>query len=63
MNASNTRFPKIPANRVVNRIGLLSGKRHFSSPTEMESLLISEGHTIDNNQLVNFYKVFWDPNV
>ena len=63
MNASHTRFPKIPAHRVVNRIGLLSGKMHFSSPTEMESLLISEGHTIDNNQLVNFDKVFWDPNV
>lgn len=63
MNASHRRLPKIPAHRVVNRIGLLSGKMHFSSPTEMESLLISEGHTIENNQLVNFDRVFWDPNV
>jgi len=63
MNASHARLPKIPAHRVVNRQGLLSGKMHFSTPTEMEELLKAEGHTVVANQIVNFETVFWDPNV
>ncbi len=63
MNASHTRLPKIPAHRVVNRQGLLTGKMHFSTPTEMEEKLKAEGHEIEVDQLVNFEAVFWDPAV
>lgn len=63
MNASHSRLPKIPAHRVVNRQGLLSGKMHFSTPTEMEELLVAEGHEIKENQLVNFNAIFWDPSI
>jgi len=61
MNASHTRLPKIPAHRVVNRNGLLTGKMHFSTPTEMEEKLRAEGHKILNDQIVNFKAVYWDP--
>lgn len=51
----------IPAHRVLNRIGVLSGKHNFASPTLMEDLLKSEGHEIQEDQIVNFKDVFWDP--
>lgn len=63
MNTSHKSSLSIPAHRVVNRIGLLSGKMHFSTPTEMEEKLIAEGHQIVNDQIVGFDKVFWDPSV
>ncbi len=63
MNASHNRLPKIPAHRVVNRQGLLTGKMHFSTPTEMEELLTREGHKIVDNQILNIEEVFWDPNL
>lgn len=62
MNASHGLLPPVPAHRVVNRIGLLSGKHHFGVPNQMQSLLESEGIEIENDQIKNFEKHFWDPN-
>jgi methylated-DNA-protein-cysteine methyltransferase-like protein len=62
MNACHNR-PEIPAHRVVNRNGLLTGKMHFSTPTEMEERLKKEGINITNDQIVEFQKIFWDPNM
>ncbi len=60
MNAAHS-LPDVPAHRVVNRIGLLTGKMHFSSPTRMEELLASEKIDVARDQVVDFYKYFWDP--
>lgn len=60
MNASHS-LPDVPAHRVVNRNGLLSGKMHFSTPTEMEERLQNEGIKIINNQIFNFEAHFWNP--
>lgn len=60
MNAAH-QYPWIPAHRVVNRNGLLTGKMHFSTPTEMEEKLISEGISIQNDAVQHFENVFWDP--
>ncbi len=51
----------VPAHRVVNRIGLLTGKHHFEGINLMQQLLENEGLTIKNNQIQNFESVFWDP--
>lgn len=51
----------IPAHRVVNRNGMLTGKMHFSPPERMEELLLSEGIRVENDQIINFEKFFWDP--
>jgi methylated-DNA-protein-cysteine methyltransferase-like protein len=51
----------IPAQRVVNRNGLLTGKMHFETPTKMEELLKSEGIEVIDDQIVNWKVVFWDP--
>lgn len=51
----------IPAHRVVNRNGLLTGKNHFQTPSLMEALLTKEGIVIKNDKIVNFVDVFWDP--
>ena len=51
----------IPAHRVVNRLGMLSGKMHFPTPTAMEERLAAEGHQIVNDQVLNFKSVYWDP--
>ena len=51
----------VPAHRVVNRQGLLTGKIHFGSPTRMQELLEAEGLTIENDQIKDFEKYFWDP--
>lgn len=61
MNQSQNVEPPVPAHRVVNRKGLLTGKRHFSSPDEMERLLAEEGILVKNNQIINFPDVFWNP--
>lgn len=53
----------IPAHRVVNRVGLLTGKHHFEGSNLMQQLLESEGIIIKKNQISNFDKVFWDPNL
>jgi len=61
MNNSRQHYPPVPAHRVVNRIGLLSGKTHFAHPKEMEILLQKEGVEVKNDKILNFKKVFWDP--
>lgn len=61
MNASHTCGRYIPAHRVVNRIGLLTGKNFFGSPTAMAELLHNEGVEVVNDKVVNFRKLFWDP--
>ena len=60
MNASHA-LKDVPAHRVVNRNGLLTGKMHFSDPNEMEDRLKSEGVQIKNDQVVEFQQLFWDP--
>tara|TARA_R100001369_G_scaffold92902_1_gene141292 strand:- start:137189 stop:137530 length:342 start_codon:yes stop_codon:yes gene_type:complete len=52
----------VPAQRVVNRLGLLTGKHHFGGTNAMQQLLENEGLTIKENQIQNLEKVFWDPN-
>lgn len=61
MNASFHVKPPVPAHRVVNRNGMLSGKMHFSSPTQMEELLAKEKTKVVNDTIVDFEKKFWDP--
>ena len=61
MNGAGRVRPKVPAHRVVNRIGMLSGKHHFSPPGSMEHQLKKEGIRIKNDQVVDFEKLFWDP--
>lgn len=61
MNASGIAKPKVPAQRVVNRNGMLSGKNHFSTPTLMEELLKKEKITVKDDKIVDFDKHFWDP--
>ena len=59
---NNSHFDKsIPAHRVVNRNGLLTGKHHFENNNTMEKLLKKEGILIKNNRIENFESVFWDP--
>lgn len=52
----------IPAHRVVNRNGMLTGKNHFHGPNVMKELLESEGVAIDEDQIMDFENLFWDPN-
>lgn len=61
MNASHHAPESIPAHRVVNRNGMLTGKHHFGSPDLMQQLLESEGAIIEQDQIKNFSKIFWDP--
>lgn len=61
MNGAHHVRPKVPAHRVVNRNGMLSGKHHFKTPTQMEELLKKEGILVKNNTVVDFEKKFWDP--
>lgn len=53
----------IPAHRVVNRNGQLTGKMHFSTPTEMEERLVAEGIKIKKDTILNFKEIFWDPSI
>jgi len=61
MNGAHHSKPKVPAHRVVNRNGMLSGKHHFETPTRMEELLKKEGIKVKNDTIVDFDKKFWDP--
>ena len=61
MNKSLQADAKIPAHRVVNRMGILSGKHHFGSETLMQELLEAEGHIIIQDQIQDFEKVLWNP--
>ncbi len=61
MNATHHLPENIPAHRVVNRNGLLTGKHHFGGSQTMQELLESEGITVEDNQIQNFANYFWDP--
>lgn len=61
MNLCHGITPPVPAHRVVNRIGMLTGKHHFATPTQMQELLEQEGIKVENDIIVDFEKVFWDP--
>jgi len=61
LNSTKYKLDNIPAHRVVNRRGLLTGKRHFGGNTTMQNLLESEGLQIENNKIVNFERHFWKP--
>ncbi|HEX6914142.1 MAG TPA: MGMT family protein [Chitinophagaceae bacterium] len=61
MNGSFTVTPRVPAHRVVNRNGMLSGKMHFATPTLMQELLEKEKIRVENDVVVDFEKIFWDP--
>ncbi len=60
MNAAH-RIPDVPAHRVVNRNGLLTGKMHFESPDQMQRLLEMENIEVKGDVVVNFKILFWDP--
>lgn len=60
MNQSHN-MPDIPAHRVVNKAGLLTGKHHFDGTNLMQQLLESEGITVVNNQIQELENHFWDP--
>lgn len=61
MNGCGNAKPKVPAHRVVNRNGILSGKHHFETPTRMEDLLKKEGIKVKDDKVIDFKKLFWDP--
>ncbi|MCR6719272.1 MAG: MGMT family protein [Chitinophagaceae bacterium] len=61
MNGAHHVKPKVPAHRVVNRVGLLSGKFHFGSPDAMQKLLEKEGIKVKDDKVVDFKKLFWNP--
>ena len=61
MNASHSAKENIPAHRVVNRKGMLTGKHHFGSPKIMQQLLESEGIRVEEDQVVEFDKLLWEP--
>jgi len=63
MNASHSAKENVPAHRVVNRNGLLTGKHHFGTPTIMQQLLESEGIVVTDDQVQDFDKIFWDPTI
>lgn len=61
MNGAGKVKPVVPAHRVVNRLGMLSGKHHFPKPDTMEKRLKKEGIRVVNDRIVDFEKHFWDP--
>jgi methylated-DNA-protein-cysteine methyltransferase related protein len=61
MNGAHQVVPKVPAQRVVNRNGMLTGKNHFETPGTMEALLKKEGILVKEETIINFEKHFWDP--
>ena len=61
MNAAHNIKPKVPAHRVVNRNGLLTGKHHFETPYKMQELLEKEKIKVENDKILNFKTVFWNP--
>lgn len=63
MNNAHGRLPPIPAHRVVNRVGMLTGKHHFSSPDRMRQLLEREGIVVVDDRIKDFSTRFWDPSV
>ena len=61
MNGAGKVRPKVPAHRVVNRNGMLTGKHHFGEPDLMQKLLEKEGIKVKDDTIVDFKKIFWDP--
>ena len=61
LNSCHSSHDYIPAHRVVNRNGLLTGRHHFGNPALMGQLLENEGLIIEDDQVVNFKEKFWDP--
>jgi len=61
LNVCHTNQDFIPAHRVVNRNGLLTGKYHFGNSSTMQQLLENEGIIIKNDLIINFREKFWDP--
>ena len=61
MNSSHTQTSNVPAHRVVNRVGLLTGKHHFGGMKVMQQLLESEGIRVEEDKVVNYDELFWDP--
>ncbi|HEY4876713.1 MAG TPA: MGMT family protein [Puia sp.] len=61
MNGAEKLRPKVPAHRVVNRNGMLTGKHHFGEPDIMQKLLEKEGIKIEDDTVVDFKKLFWNP--
>lgn len=61
MNAAIHLNPPVPAHRVVNRLGLLTGKMHFGTPTRMQELLEAEGIQVVNDQVHSFKELYWNP--
>lgn len=62
MSSSHT-HTDVPAHRVINRLGILSGKNFFGTPTRMQELLENEGIRVENDQVVEFKTLRWDPTV
>ena len=62
MNNSHNQDEYVPAHRVINRSGMLSGKHHFGGPRVMQELLKSEGVEVLEDRVVEFKTLFWDPN-
>lgn len=61
MNGAHNVHPKVPAQRVVNRNGMLTGKHHFATATQMEELLKKEKTFVEEDTIVDFKNKFWDP--
>jgi methylated-DNA-protein-cysteine methyltransferase related protein len=61
MSAAHHVHPAVPAQRVVNRNGMLSGKAHFTGPHTMEELLLKDGVLVEKDTVVNFKQLFWNP--
>ena len=63
MHGAHNQKPKVPAHRVVNRNGLLTGKHHFANPYEMQELLAKEKIKVVDDKIIDFAKHYWDPMV
>ncbi len=61
MNNAHHQQPPVPAHRVVNRNGMLTGKNHFETPITMQTLLEQEGLVVKNDQIQHFETIFWNP--
>ena len=61
MNSAGSAMPPVPAHRVVNRIGLLTGQHHFAYPGQMQELLENEGIEVMHNKVKDFDELFWNP--
>jgi methylated-DNA-protein-cysteine methyltransferase-like protein len=61
MNGAHRVKPKVPAHRVVNRNGMLTGKHHFETPYQMQELLEKEKIKVKDDKVVDFKNLFWDP--